>query len=278
MADAPRRRPAPQRWEVVRTEDLTPHLRRLVVTGPGIDAFLERDQGFTDRYVKLWFLHPDHTYPDPVDVDVVRATMPQEAWPVVRTYTVRDVDAAARELTIDFVVHGDAGVAGPWAATAAPGDALWFVGPGGAYRPSPDVDWHLLVGDDAALPAIAAALEEIPADVPVRAVLEVEGPDDTIELVSDGDLDVTWLFRGDAPPVALLDQAVREMPWPDGRVQAFVHGESRVMRTVRPFLLTEREVERDLLSVSAYWRSGETEEGFRAWKAEQNAAAAGQVA
>ena len=39
----------------------------------------------------------------------------------VRTYTVREWDG--ERLTIDFVVHGDEGVAGPWALPAQPGDA-----------------------------------------------------------------------------------------------------------------------------------------------------------
>ena len=38
--------------------------------------------------------------------------------PTVRTYTVRKVDTECREISIDFVVHGDHGVAGPWAAAA----------------------------------------------------------------------------------------------------------------------------------------------------------------
>ena len=65
-----------------------------------------------------------------------------------------------------------------------------------------------------------------------------------------------------------MDDAVRAWPWPEGRVQAFVHGESALLKTVRPYLLDGR-VDRADISVSAYWRSGETEEGFRAWKREQ---------
>lgn len=39
--------------------------------------------------------------------------------PEVRDYTPRRFDAAARELTIEFVLHGD-GPASGWAARAAP--------------------------------------------------------------------------------------------------------------------------------------------------------------
>ena len=52
--------------------------------------------------------------------------MPREQWPFTRTYTVRWVDPVAQELAIDFVIHGDEGLAGPWAASAQPGDTADF--------------------------------------------------------------------------------------------------------------------------------------------------------
>ena len=55
---------------------------------------------------------------------------------------------------------------GPWAAAARPGSVLVFEGPSGGYRPDPDADWHLLVGDESALPAIAASLEALPPGAP----------------------------------------------------------------------------------------------------------------
>ena len=73
-----------------------------------------------------------------------------------RTYTVRRWDEAAGELTLDFVSHGDEGLAGPWAAAAVPGDQIALQGPGGEYAPDPAADWHLFAGDASALPAIAA--------------------------------------------------------------------------------------------------------------------------
>jgi NADPH-dependent ferric siderophore reductase len=67
-------------------------------------------------------------------------TLPREAWPAVRTYTIRRWLPEAREMWVDFVVHGDAGIAGPWAANAQPGDPFRFMGPGGGYAPDPDAD------------------------------------------------------------------------------------------------------------------------------------------
>ena len=69
-----------------------------------------------------------------------------------------------------------------------------------------------------------------------------------------------------------LVDAVRAVPWREGRVHAFVHGEAEpVMHAIRPYLLRERGRDRDQVSVSGYWRRGDTEEGFRAWKAAERA-------
>lgn len=255
---------------VQRTEAVAPRLRRVILGGPGFDDFAARDIGSTDKYVKLAFLREGFDYPEPLDLSVVRETMPAEARPTLRTYTVRWVDLEARELAIDFVVHGDEGLAGPWAAAAQPGDRIHARGPGGAYTPKPEADHHLFVGDEAALPAIAASVEALPAGVPATAFIEIDGPQDQIELTTSADLEIHWLHRAPAHPgtTELLDTAVRGWTWPQGRVQAFVHGESALLKTVRPYLLDGR-VERADLSVSAYWRHGVTEEGFREWKSTQ---------
>src|ERR1700710_1641565 len=123
MTQAPTRtRPAPTTATVVRTETLSPTLTRVVLGGKGLQQFGYR--GFTDSYVKLSFLTPGVHYPQPFDLERIRSEMPQEHWPVVRTYTVRAWEPEAKQLSIDFVVHGDAGIAGPWAANAQAGDEV----------------------------------------------------------------------------------------------------------------------------------------------------------
>ena len=92
----------------------------------------------------------------------------------MRTYTALLPDVETGTLDIDFVVHGDEGVAGPWAATRRDRRLLLANGPGGAYRPDPNADWHLLVGDESAVPAIAAALDALPDDAVARVVVLVD--------------------------------------------------------------------------------------------------------
>ncbi len=252
---------------VEHVEQLTPQLVRVVLGGEGLAGFSAGE--FTDHYVKLQFPPPGAPYTVPFDADVVRA-LPREQQPVMRTYTVSAWDPDARLLTIDFVVHGDSGVAGPWARAARPGDLLALRGPGGAFAPDPGADWHLMVGDESALPAIAASLARIPAGVPVLVLAEVDGADGEIPLDSPGALDVTWVHRGEDPDALL--RAVEKVEFPAGRVCAFVHGEAVATRAVRRHLLGERAVPRADLSVSGYWRRTFTEDGWQSSKREWNQA------
>jgi NADPH-dependent ferric siderophore reductase len=225
---------------VEHVERLTPRMIRIVFGGEGLAGFGAGE--FTDHYVKL------------------------RIGERTRTYTVREWDG--ERLTIDFVVHGDEGVAGPWAATAKPGDTLELRGPGGAYTPDPDADWHLMVGDASVVPAIAASLHRVPAGVPVHVFIEVDGPEEEQPLETRGALHLTWLHRtGDDDA---LPAAVRALDFPAGAVHAFVHGEASAVRELRRHLLVDRGLPREALSISGYWKRSRTEEGWRDDKAEWN--------
>jgi len=189
--------------------------------------------------------------------------------PVTRTYTVREVNEAEGWLAIDFVVHGDEGLAGPWAASAAPGDRVVLTGPGGGYAPDPTADWHLLVGDESALPAIAAALEALPEDATGDAFVEVEGPDDEVALTVPAGVELRWVHRGPTTDgTSRLADAVAATPWRDGRVHAFVHGERESVKALRDVVVYQRGVAREQISISGYWARGRAEDRFQAEKRE----------
>ena len=174
------------------------------------------------------------------------------------------------ELTIDFVNHGSRGVAGPWAASASPGDAIQLIGPGGAYAPDPDADWHLMVGDACVLPAIAVALSRVREGVPVFAIVSVDGPEEEQPLDTAGDLSLTWIHRDSAAELATepLLEAVAGMDFPPGAPQVFVHGEAGAVRALRRHLVADRGLDAAGLSISGYWKRRRTEEGWREDKAE----------
>jgi NADPH-dependent ferric siderophore reductase len=263
-----RRRPKLNRARVLRTERITPHMIRVVLGGPGLAGF--GVGGYTDHYVKLQFPRPGVDYPEPFDLEVIRETLPRDQWPLTRTYTVRDWDPVALELTIDFVHHGDKGVAGPWAAAARPGEEVLFLGPGGGYVPRAEADWHLLAGDESALPAIAASLSRLPAGSPARVLIEVDGPAEEQPLDTPADAEIVWLHRHGAPVGEALVQAVRNLEFPPGVVHAFVHGEAGFVKELRRHLRVERGLPLDVLSISGYWRRGADEDGWRSSKADWN--------
>ncbi|KKW62013.1 hypothetical protein AAV95_24640 [Mycolicibacterium elephantis] len=270
-------------FQVVRTEQLTPHLLRLVLggsgPGTGFDTFTPSE--FTDSYVKIVIVDDDidvPTLPQPLTIDSFN-TLPPERRPTVRTFTVRHVDAERREIWLDFVVHGEHGVAGPWAAAAEPGQPVYLMGPSGAYAPDPAADWYLFAGDETAIPAIGVALEALPDNAIGKAFIEIAGPEDEIPLKRPDGVKLTWIYRGgraDLVPEevagdnAPLIAAVKETPWLPGQVQVFIHGEAQaVMHNLRPYIRKERGVEAKWASsISGYWRRGRTEETFRQWKRE----------
>ncbi|WP_315098221.1 siderophore-interacting protein [uncultured Cellulomonas sp.] len=269
MTDAPPRpRPAPFVAEVVRTERIAATMVRVVVGGPGLVDFVPSPHA--DSYVKVLFLPEGSPRPrrqdGRLDLDAVRASLPPGDQPRQRSYTVRAFDPAAGELTLDFVVHGDEGIAGPWSASAQPGDEVLLVGPGGAWSPDPDAASYLFAGDASALPAIAVALERLPADAIGHAVIEIHGPEDEIALTAPAGMQVRWVHQGvGVAGLALVDTvtALPELPAP---VSAFVHGEAGVVRELRRHVRVDRGVTRDRLSVSGYWRLGADDEGWRATK------------
>lgn len=251
---------------VLRREELSPHMVRIVAGGEGFSGYVNND--YVDRYVKIAFPQPGIDYPLPLDLWAIRESMPREQWPHTRTYTVRWVDEAARELAIDFVIHGDEGLAGPWAAKARPGDSLVFTGPGGGYNPDPAADWHLFAGDEAALPAIAAAIESLPPEARGIAFLEVDSDADVQPVRAPAGLQVQWLARKGTPAGSsgLLVSAVRNAEWPGGRVQVFAHGERGYMKSLREVFFRERGLERAQVSLSGYWAMGRVEDDFQAEK------------
>ncbi len=266
-------------FEVLRTENLTPHIVRVVLGGSGFDTFTPND--FTDAYVKIVFVRCGvdvGALPQPLTLDSFNE-LPVEQRPTVRTYTVRSFDAESREITIDFVVHGEHGVAGPWALAAKPGQPAYLMGPSGAYSPDPEADWHLMAGDEAALPAISAALEALPDNAVGKVFIEIAGPEDEIPLKAPAGVGVNWIYRGGRADLVPEDKAgdhapliaaIKEANWLPGQVQVFIHGEAQaVMHNLRPYIRKERGVDAKWAnSISGYWRRGRTEETFRQWKRE----------
>jgi NADPH-dependent ferric siderophore reductase len=267
QGQAPRGR-APITTTVLRTEQLSAGMVRIVLGGPELSGFAMNE--YTDAYIKLVFLRPGVDYPRPLDLAAVRKDFAPTDWPQQRTYTVRAWEPTAQELTVDFVVHGDEGLAGPWARGAKPGDEMFILGPGGGYAPDPNADWHLLIGDESALPAIAATLERLPDAAVGHVLIEVDGPDQEQQLKHPGGVQVQWVQHGPRPLGEALVEAVAALTFPAGTVQAFVHGEAAAVKMVRRLLKVDRGIAMSQLSISGYWRLGADDEAWRAVKGDWN--------
>lgn len=264
MAEQKPRKRTVHSGTVASTRRLSPHMLRIVLGGPGLDRF--DTNGHTDSYVKLLF--PTAEGLTTADLEHTLNNSPRAQWPTTRTYTVRHWDRHQRLLTLDFVTHGDTGLAGPWAEAARVGDTLHFMGPGGAYSPSREADWHLLAGDESALPAIAAALEDLPSGSAAHVYIEVAGPDDELDLPTGENIRLHWLHRGRGVVGSQLVPAVRALDFPGGRIHAFVHGEANAVRDLRRLLRIEHALPKELLSVSGYWRLGRDEDTWQSTKGE----------
>ncbi len=172
---------------------------------------------------------------------------------VRRDYTPRHFDRKRCALTIEFVLHGD-GAACAWAAQAQPGMAAVIGGPRGSMVVPTDYDWHLLMGDATALPAIHRRLEELPAGTRAIALAQVDDPADRRAMASAADAQVHWFSTS-----AQLTEAARALDLPGGEGFVWAGGEAAVMAGVRDIMLRDKGHPREAARISAYWRQGTSE-------------------
>lgn len=182
--------------------------------------------------------------------DHVKLMLPDGAggW-LMRDYTPRSFDTARGELVIEFALHGS-GPFSDWARQAQPGQTLVVAGPRGSMIVPLDYDWHLLVGDDSAWPAIQRRLEELPADARAEVLLLCAEPVTQPQRVPSG-LGFSRVSDGDA-----LLQALRARPWPAGEGFVWCAGEARLMTAARELLLGEKRHPKEAMKVAAYWKPG----------------------
>lgn len=211
---------------VLRVERLSPHMVRIVFGGEDLADFVSAS---FDNHVKIFF--------------------PAGADTVARDYTPRHFDRDALELTVDFALHGD-GPAANWARQAAPGQRLIVAGPRGSFIVPLDFDWHLLVGDDTALPAIARRLSELPAGCRAIVLLQVAAADRQA-LDSAATLDLTW-----ADDDAALLAALRALVLPAGFGYAWCAAEASVAAQARRILVDEKGHDRRAIRAASYWKRG----------------------
>lgn len=240
--------------QVRRAQRIGPYLVRITLAGDELAGFVSPS---FDDHVKL-FLPVADGMPVMPTLGPQGPQYPDDApRPVSRDYTPRRYDAGAGELDIDFVLHG-AGPAASWAAQARPGQYLGVAGPRGSFIIPQAYDWHLLIGDETALPAIARRLEELPRGKRVLAVIQTRHPGARVPLPTQADLSLQWVYGNaepaDGPPV--LERVVRRLQLPEGEGYVWAAGESVAIRGIRQYLVQERGIDKSRIRAASYWRRG----------------------
>jgi NADPH-dependent ferric siderophore reductase len=240
---APRRvrhQPRRRTLTIKTVEKIAAHMVRVTLTGD-LEGFVSL--GFDD-HIKLFF--PDGT------LDAAGAPNM-----LSRDFTPRRYDPAANTLEIDFALH-DAGPATRWAAQAKPGGTLIVGGPRGSFIIPLTYDWHLLVGDETALPAISRRLAELPAGTRALVVGEVDGPADEIAFATKANATVIWAHRNGAAPGAsnALAQKLAAVKFPQGDYYAWVACESLEAKSLRRQLIAEHGANPKWMRAAGYWRRG----------------------
>jgi len=179
----------------------------------------------------------------------------------VRTYSIRRFRPEISAFDIEISVHGEQnpGPGAAWAQAAEPGDVVAFLDEGCGYAPTTDATWQLLVGDESALPAILAIVEQSAGTLPTEVFLEVPGSEDVRHGITiPATTKIHWLPRNDpsAKPGALALQAVRDAHLPPGPFYTWAAGESALATGVRRHLVNDRGVPKSDIAFRGYWRHG----------------------
>ncbi len=244
--------------QVARVERVTPHLARVTLAGESLRDFTSAS---FDDHVKVFFPEPGADAPVLPEVGpdgpVFPAGVPR---PIARDYTPRHFDTARGELVIDFVLH-DVGPASTWALQARVGQRLGIGGPRGSFVVPTGFDWHLLIGDETALPAISRRLAELPARARVAVVIEARDPSARTAFATEADLHEVWCYRNEAAAsdaaTSPLLEAVRDTYLPDGDGYVWAAGEAAAIRAIRQHLTAERGIDKKRIRAASYWKRGE---------------------
>lgn len=244
---------------VIRTERLTPKMRRIVFHGDDLARFDRPDQ----LHCRLIFQPKGVTSPEwPMLDDRGHVIWPEQRKLPTRVYTIRQIDQARDEITIDFALHETPGPATQWALDAAHGDVVGILGPA-ADGPKP-AEFYVLAGDETGLPGIARILEHLDEDARGIAFVEIDSPAEEIALIGPPGIEIRWLHRHGAAAgsTSLLPDAVRLLDWPSDLGCAFFWGgcEHKSFREIHRILRQDVRLPRDRQTLYSHWHRKLSEE------------------
>lgn len=242
--------------EVVRTRYVTPKMLRITFGGENVSKMTSL--GPVDD-VRIQFPETFREVPLPPEVSFnpFHLEYPENAPPsFIRAYTIRRLDLDAREVDIDFVIHGH-GQASSWAEQATSGQVVCMGGPFSSHVPRAFTR-VLLAGDETGLPGLGRAIEELPADTRATVVIEIENAAEEQQFPGKDNVELRWVHRDnwDGQGVSPLEAAVREIEIPETPCLVLITGESGSVRGIRRYLVNERGLDKTWAYFVGYWKRG----------------------
>ncbi|MBB1488430.1 siderophore-interacting protein [Oceanospirillum sediminis] len=237
-------KPSPENFTVVSSYSLSPNMRRVRLASQSIQNYPQDAEG---GYIKLAF--PKHN----------------QDKPLLRTYTISNIDHTNSFLDVDFVIHADGGPASQWSEQAQAGDTIQIAGPGAGKPVDLSADWFLIAGDMTALPAIRANLKRLPADAKGYLILELISEEDKQALDLElsqlpQQLEVQWLINPNPGINKVLNQRIRSLTWLEGKPAIWLAGELDEVLESRKHLKAQPDILQGRMYVSSYWQHGMTED------------------
>ncbi|OIQ26401.1 siderophore-interacting protein [uncultured Vibrio sp.] len=252
------KKPAPQQLTVIHSEKISPNMRRITLHDNELAKLPTDCEG---SYIKLLFNGSGGT-------DL--SSLQEGERPVMRTYTIRQFDPKLRTIEVDFVCHVtqdlQCGFAARWAMNATVGSTITVAGPGMIQDLNTDVDWFFMVADMTALPALSAKIKKLPSDAKGYAVIKIIEKGDIQPLKAPKNFQVVWLTGEES-----LESHVKALPWLSGQASVWTACEFDSMRALRQYFRNEKEVSKENIYISSYWKKGVSEDGHKVIK-QQDAA------
>lgn len=224
--------------------ELSPHLRRIIVTGDSLSNF---PIGLEGSYVKV--------------------VLPQEGEHAIkmRSYTIRSFNPQTKELALDFVINRHNGPATRWARNAKVGDNIGIAGPGPMKMKNYDHHSYLLIGDLTSMNALNGYIPRFKAATDIRAIIVVPTRTDIIAMDYADSKNTTWLIEDETTQTLAktVSKIAADMP-KDSHI--FIGLEAGEIRTLRPIIQDEMGFERINISTVGYWKKGVDADRFGAQK------------
>jgi len=236
--------------KVLSTEQITPHLQRIVV---GSDDFADITCAHIGNYVKV--LIPQNGV---ADLNLKMACM--------RSYTIQHVNEQSGALTLDFVINMHQGPATHWAKIAQVGDELGIAGPGPKKLDNYQHSHYVLLGDLTSVNAIKGYVQTLPLFSKIDAFIHAPTKQDIIDL--DTTRNINWIITNNADEAML--NAIKTIELTEQPPIVFMALEAGLVRKAKAVFSEHFNIPRCNIVSSGYWKKGVDSEGYKKQR-QQNA-------